>query len=233
MTKPLGGWLMLVQVCVAVFVTICLSGWQITRGMEKLDLKRQHEKTFSSPALAPGQWDHSTPDYSRVEALGKFNEKQFFLLQNRRYQGRPGYWVIGVFHTAKNSFLVNRGWVPIPGNVRQTPVFSTPRETIRIQGVKWPASTSAVQLKERNETWPYRFRSLNVKRMAELAQSKALEIRLLPGSAGVLTPAPREVDFSTTKHWGYAFQWLLIGAAIIGGYWYFFLRIRTRDSSSP
>ena len=224
---------MLLQVGVAVLVTVCLSVWQITRGMEKLDIKRQHEENFLRPALEPGKWNSSVPDFSRVEAIGKFDQGRFFLLENRRVKGRPGYWVIGVFHRASGSLLVNRGWIPISGSVRQIPVFDTPSETVRIQGIKWPTSTSAVQLEERNETWPYRFRSLNINRMAELAQSKALEIRLSPESAGVLTPVPREVDLSTTRHWGYAFQWLLIGAAIAAGYYYFFLRLRTRDSAPP
>ncbi|MCE2436443.1 MAG: SURF1 family protein [Pseudomonadales bacterium] len=229
MTKPPGGWVVLAQVTVAVAVTICLSAWQVTRGVDKMEFKRLHAQAFQAPALPPGAWGEATPDYTRVRAVGSLDPDRFFLIENRRHHGRPGYWVVGLLHSGNDTYLVNRGWVSVAGNVRQVPKFNTPANDLEAIAVKWPSSTSAVQLQERNDAWPYRLRSLNVARMSELANAGAFELRLLSSSPGVLTPAPLELDFSTTKHWGYAVQWLLIGSAIVGGYWYFFLRLRTRQ----
>ncbi len=224
MKPPPRGWPFAIQVAVATITTICLSIWQVSRGFEKLNLLDTYKSQLAAPPLTNPRLISEKYSYRRVELVGTFDANRSFLIENRQHLGRPGYWVFGVFDTDYGSFLLNRGWVSMGSNRRSNPEFEAPTSQIKVVGVVWPTSTNTMQLYERNDNWPIRMRSLNISRMAQLGTARAQEIRLSANSPGVLIAAPLIVEFGTAKHWGYAFQWLLIGCVIVAGYWYFAIR---------
>ena len=215
------------QVVFAIIVTICLSYWQLGRGLEKLNEKHVFEARLKEPPISASQWQAEDSVFRHIELRGQLDPQRMFLVEGRRHLGQSGYWVVGVFNTEQGRFLVNRGWTPLSGNVQVKPQPHTPIDTILVHGVLWPRAeqgTSRTNVQPRVE-WPILIRDLDVDVMAARTGAYAQEIRLVDGSPGTLVaPAPLVMTFATAIHWGYAVQWLVIGTLIGAGYWYFVLR---------
>ncbi len=68
--------------------------------------------------------------YQRVSVTGRLDGHHQFLLDNRSYQGRPGYEVLTpLTRAAGGVFLVDRGWVPFTGSRAQLPEVGLTDET--------------------------------------------------------------------------------------------------------
>ena len=215
------------QVVFAIVVTVCLSIWQLGRGLEKLNEKHVYEARLTEPPVSASQWQAEDSLFRYIELRGQLDPQRMFLVESRRHLGQSGYWVVGVFNTDEGRYLVNRGWIPLSGNVQVKPKPPTPIEPISIRGVLWPKTEQRARRTniEPSAEWPIRMRELNVDAMAARTGAFAQEIRLVEGSAGTLVAvAPLEMTFATAIHWGYAVQWLVIGTLIGAGYWYFVLR---------
>jgi surfeit locus 1 family protein len=60
--------------------------------------------------------------FQRVSLTGRFDGAHQFLLDNRSYQGRPGYEVLTPLTRATGAaLLVDRGWVPFSGSRAHLP----------------------------------------------------------------------------------------------------------------
>ena len=163
-------------------------------------------------------------DYRKLQLLGRFDMQRYFIIEDRRHRGRSGYWVIQVFNTERDRYLVNRGWVSVESSIHVNPTFDIPDATLSIIGIAWPNPVLRSSLEAQRPDWPIRLREVDVGQMARLTGARALELRLIEESPGVLQAAPLQVEFSAAIHWGYAAQWLLIGALVLAGYWFFTVR---------
>lgn len=224
MKTPPGGWTLAIQVGIAVLVTIALSIWQIGRGFEKLTLKEEYETRLNLPPIEEAKLSSSDVDFLKVEMRGQFDAQRYFIIEDRRHRGRAGFWVVQTFNTERDRYLVNRGWVSVESSIRINPTFDIPDVPVSIIGIAWPNPVLRSSAEDSREDWPIRLREVNIGEMARLTGARALELRLIEASPGVLQAAPLQVEFSAAIHWGYAAQWLLIGALVIGGYWFFTIK---------
>lgn len=224
MKAPPGGWPLATQVGIAVLVTIALCIWQVGRGFEKLALKEDYETRLNLPPIEESALTNSDIDYRKILMRGQFDAQRYFIIEDRRHRGRSGFWVIQTFNTERDRYLVNRGWVSVEASVRVDPSFDTPDNPVSIIGIAWPNPVLRSSVVDLRPDWPIRLRDVDIGQMARLTTARALELRLVEGSLGVLQAAPLQVEFSAAIHWGYAAQWLLIGALVIGGYWFFTIR---------
>lgn len=230
MRPPPGGWPLVTQVGIAVLVTIALSIWQVGRGFEKLALKDDYENRLNLPPIEEASLSATDIDYRKLELRGQFDAQRYFIIEDRRHRGRSGYWIVQTFNTGNDRYLVNRGWVSVEASVHLNPNVDTPDTTLSIIGIAWPNPVLRSSLERPQLDWPIRLREINIGQMARLTGARAQELRLIAESPGVLEAAPLQVEFSAAIHWGYAAQWLLIGALVIGGYWFFTVR---KDKESP
>lgn len=207
-----------------MLVTIALSIWQLGRGFEKLDLKDDYETKLNLPPISEASLSTTDSDYRKLQLRGRFDAQRYFIIEDRRHRGRSGYWVIQAFNTERDRYLVNRGWVSVESSVRVNPTVDTPDATLSIIGIAWPNPVLRSSLEVSQPDWPIRLRDVDIGKMARLTGARALELRLIEESPGVLQAAPLQVEFSAAIHWGYAAQWLLIGALVLGGYWFFTVR---------
>ena len=221
---PRGGWSLFIQVTIAFLVTLCLCIWQLSRGLEKQQLMAEYQARLQEPALNIQNWQHEDSDYRLIDILGEFDSVRSFIVENKHHNGAPGYWIIGVFNSDGGRFLVNRGWVPVEGNVFVDPRFETPTQTLRIRGVLWPHDDSHVRIGADVSSWPVRMRTMNVVDMAIITGTFLKEVRLVDGSLGVFQPATVNIQYPASRHWSYAFQWLFIGCLVLLGYWYFVIK---------
>lgn len=228
--RPRGGWILAIQVVVAVLTTLGLSTWQMTRGLEKSELRDVYVDRLDMPAITGNEFVEGETYYRKISLLGRFDENRTFIVAYQRHLGQPGFWIISPFDTDAGLFLVNRGWVPVQGSWFHTPSVETPQEMVEISGVVWPSLRQSSTTGYDVDGWPRRVNRLNVKEMARITGSHEDEVRLLSDSEGVLVPIHLSFEQGASTHWSYAVQWLMIGIVIVFGYWYFALR-RTDEES--
>lgn len=224
--RPVGGWGLVVVVVLAVLTTIGLSTWQLLRGLDK-----QTERTTTVRDITEGipisvqEYRENESYYQRIQLVGSYDQHHTYVVAFQRHQQLPGFWIITPFHTDYGSFLVNRGWIGVTGSWHALPQFETPKDTITISGVVWPELHSVKDRAYQDPAWPKRVNRMNIQTMAAQTNAFADEIRLVYDSPSVLTPIKLHLNQSSPAlHWGYAFQWLVIGALIVGAYWFFAVR---------
>ncbi len=221
---------LLLQVIFAVLTTIALSYWQITRGFEKLELRDTYIAALESPPynhyINPSLLADVERDFRRIVLNGWFDQEMGFLVENRRSEGRPGYWVVAVFNTDGGRFLVNRGWISVGINFREAPQVTIPSGRHQLEGVIWPSTpvSDFAQQNDWSQDWPIKVRTFDLDGMAIKTGSQIREIRLTGATEGMLKPVPLSIDFDAAKHWSYAVQWLFIGVLVVAGYWFFNIR---------
>ena len=204
------------QVAAALVTVVALASWQFSRALEKTALRDARLQRLSAEPTTAADYTRETADFTRLSLVGRYDaERQFFVAD------RPGgsLQVVAPFVTDSGVFLVNRGWVPAAGTV------ATPAGEVSLAGVVWPGKPLAPMLAKAPwpEDWPKQVRGMQPARMGAAieranANVHAVEIRLEAESPGAFRAASLAWDYSPGTHWGYAAQWLLIGAAIVIGY---------------
>lgn len=208
-------------VLVMLPVVVSLGQWQLQRA----ELKRGYEAAYfdrmALPVVSMPQ-DPTSADFLRVRLLGAYDREQYFLVDNQVHEGRPGYWIVAVFHGEDGRrWLVNRGWIAAPSRREELPVVDVPPGRVAVSGVVWPQMGLVPLLAEdRWESgWPKRVQRLDVANMAAAAGGLApIEIRLEAGEPGVAYAASLGHDFKARTHEGYAVQWFGLGGVLILGY---------------
>jgi surfeit locus 1 family protein len=206
-------------VAVASFVRLGL--WQWQRGDESQQAWQRFARgtgevrTLGSAALA------SVPLYQRVSLTGTLEAPHQFLLDNRSYQGRPGYEVLTPLTRAgAMTALVDRGWVPFSGSRAQLPDVSLDTDaavTLTGRSGLLPSPGLALGHAAPSGAWP---KVTAFPSMAELADAlgTALEPRVL-----LLDPAAphgyvrdwQPPGMSPLRHFSYAIQWWSFAALVL------------------
>lgn len=107
----------LILLAVAVVVLASLGRWQVHRGGERRAILAAIEAGRQLPALplSPATPTAEFTPWRPAQAKGHWLAEKSVWLQNRNYQGRPGYWVATPFMLdgpGDRALLVLRGWVP-------------------------------------------------------------------------------------------------------------------------
>lgn len=194
------------QAAAALATVLALAAWQLARGIEKSALAEQRRERLAAPPVTVAA--ETAPDFARVAVTGRYDGQRHFLLPVRR---GSGFAVWTPLRTATGTVLVNRGQ-------SAEAAFETPSEPVLVTGLAWPRTPAPAAATAWPPGWPKRIGAVDLERMAAAASAAPREIRVLPDSAGVLLPPALAWDYSPGTHYGYMAQWLLIGAAVVGGY---------------
>lgn len=125
---------------IVAIVCVSLGNWQLDRAAQRIAIKQEIETGRNSPPLritanTPPQ--DLTP-WRPASARGVWRHEFTVLLENRNYQGRPGYWVATpmVLDSATGTaVLVLRGWLPRPASIEQPlPAIPAPSTEQTITG---------------------------------------------------------------------------------------------------
>lgn len=222
--KPSGGWVLVSLVGLAFLATISLSFWQLTKGIEKSKERTGYIARLHEEAIDLAEYKEHESAYRQLQLRGSYIKDKSFVVGYQRHNQLPGYWIVTPFRTVVGTFLINRGWLPIQRHFREIPEFETPEGILEITGVVWTHKHFPSDKSYDQPNWPKMVKRLNVKRMAEITDAFGDEIRLLGGNAGAFTPIQLLVENEPAKHWGYAFQWLVIGGLVVSGYWFLYIR---------
>jgi len=205
-----------------LFLLACLFAllgtWQEKRALEKVALEQQHE--VARP-LSLEQAMAQNSRFSPISTNGHYDSHRHILLDNQIWQGRGGVYVFTPFHTTGGTtILVNRGWLPLAPDRKTMPDIPTPRHEVVLKGilnvlpVPGRILGSADQLQQGK--WPQLVTYLN---LSDISRSLGT-----PLENWVIQLAKSEPDgfegrdwkpvfLSSSRHFGYAFQWFALVAA--------------------
>jgi surfeit locus 1 family protein len=204
-------------------VLLSLGFWQLHRAEQKRVLLASYERDTKATVfqLEPNLRSVSDLDYHFASAVGYYDAKHQFLLDNRTYLGRAGYHVLTPFKLRESSVavLVNRGWIPIGASRDEVPDLRVSTQRRSIEGrIKQPSAGGLMLGEEQpRERWPYRIQRVDMQRLStELAYPLLPVILLLDGEQqdgyvrdwNPLTSGPE-------RNVGYAVQWFGLAAVLL------------------
>ncbi|MCS6947371.1 MAG: SURF1 family protein [Steroidobacteraceae bacterium] len=217
---------MTIAAAAALLLFAGLGRWQWQRGVDKEALWEQFARG-DAPALtaAPAELPR-LPRYARVRLYGRYDGSRQFLLENRSYQGRPGYEVLTVLQLGDGSgMLVNRGWLPFDGRRDRLPDVALPasiadveqRVSGRLERLPSPGLERGRAAPPLAGPWP---RVTSFPKIEDL--QRAYGARLYDGML-LLDPAEpagflrdwRPPGLEPARHFSYAIQWWGLGVAVI------------------
>ena len=207
-------WPMTLATLVLLAVFVSLGRWQWHRGESKQAL-------WDEFAQAPTRAMTDSPDvdslarYSLISFPAYYDSEHQFLLENRSYQGKPGYEVLtpAVLPNGRRV-LVNRGWIPFSGYREQLPDVSIPRHPPLIIAGRLDELPSAGLASGRaaptpDGGWP-KLTSFPTREELQSALGQSL-----PGKILLLDPAAphgfvrdwKPPGMDPARHFSYAIQW--------------------------
>lgn len=206
----------------AFSLLIKLGLWQLQRADDKTEMLQQAEQ-MALAADVSGQALFSGDDveHGRYHQTGVLQFEFAMLLDNRSFEGRPGYHVIVPFqpHQQSGLVLVNIGWLPMGQDRRTLPEVLPIEKEVQIAGrLKSLAKQTLVlseQIQPVQPRFPLRVQKVDPKWIEDWSgQDVAPWLVLLDEDLD--WGYPRKWQLATMpveKHIGYAVQWF--GLALV------------------
>ncbi len=222
--NSLPSWLPLVAGAILVVQFAGLCAWQISRGLEKLE---RQDAWAADSGFASFHDGADVRAYQPIKASGRFDGERQFLLDNIIFNSQYGYYVLTPLELGAGvpDLMVNRGWLPKSGpnpDVAEAAAMITvdgDRRTVRgrvgalpragmrmgdaiLPGSRWPVVAVYPTLEDLE---------------AKLGRKLQPFVLLMDpdDDAGFVRHWVPE-EMGPGKHFGYAFQWFAMGAALTG-----------------
>lgn len=226
---------LLLATLVSAGLTARLGFWQMDRAAQKEALQASVQANADMPPLQTAELSGAQL-HRRVQLTGHWLADKTVFLDNRPMAGRSGFYVLTPLQLEgrPDLVLVQRGWSPRDAGDRT-----------RLQAV--PTPTGLVTLSGRLIAAPskvYEFAPAASGVIRQNLDLSAFEGELgrpfLPVTVLQLDDAGdgllrewQAPDAGLHKHYGYAFQWFLLSALILGLYvWFQSIRVRKQAKSS-
>ena len=203
-----------------VAATVALGNWQLGRGQDKAALAQRIAAANRDAQIELSQTEARAEDvaWHRVEVRGRLEPKYAVLIDNRILHGVVGYQVVMPLriNAGERHVLVNRGWVAATGSRDILPQIKTPPEEVLIAGLATVPSKRYLELSKQvaeGNVW----QNLTLERY-RAAMPIALQPVVIQQESEIDDGLKREwsaPDLGIDKHYGYAFQWFAMAAAIV------------------
>ena len=201
-------------------LTLALGNWQLDRGNEKALLAERIKSANRDALIALPAAEIKADDiaWRRVEVRGRFEPKYGVFIDNRVLHGVVGYHVVMPLKigAADRYVLVNRGWVAATHTRNELPQITTPSAPVTIVGLATIPSKRFLELSTRiteGNVW----QNLTLERYRE-AVPIAIQPVVIEQENDLGDGLRREwsaPDLGIERHYGYAFQWFALAAAIL------------------
>ena len=203
---------------VVLFAALCV--WQVGRGLEK----RERRQLFAADTSYTA-WSNRMDvfPFQRLKAFGRFDADHQFLLENIVMNTRPGYYVITPLVIGEDEpvLLVNRGWVAERDGRPDIESLEIDDEAVTVRGRAGSLPRAGFKMGAGilpNQSWP---RFAVFPNTDEVAAALGRDVQ-----PTVLLLDPQEEQgfernweppqFGPGRHFGYAFQWFVMGAVLSG-----------------
>ncbi len=237
-------WNLTVTLLILVPLGLTLGFWQMQRAADKqaqIDMRQQH----SAPQAELLQSDDSQMAemlYRQVEVRGRFDLQRQILLENQKYNGRPGYHVFTPLRIQGSDVyvMVNRGWIKQGDDRRFIPDLPGDESLVNIQGRVESVPSVGMKLGEPGESgmvWPKRLIYVDLPWLSKetgynlmpyiVYQTSGQEYGLIRDWRQQFQSGPR---MTPEKHMGYAVQWFSL--VILSLIMYVVLSLRKTSSKT-
>ncbi len=227
-------------VAVLLPLFLYLGYWQLQRAQEKRVLQAEYDARAAGPAVQvePRLQRPEALQFYRVVASGYYETDRQILIDNRVHQGLAGYDVVTPLRLQHSDIrlLVNRGWIPLGQDRSHLPKIDTPKGLQEITGVATVPSEKYFTLAKPpplDRGWQTVWENMDLDRYAAAVPFPVQPVVVLldPKSpAGGFTRDWMRLDAGIAIHKGYAFQWFMLAATLVGIYLYMSLRGSDADS---
>ena len=203
-----------------IIVFFSLGVWQVYKG----NLKAQEEKEFYAykPSIPYSQ---SLQAWSNVSIEGRFDSSRQILFDNQLLDGKPGYKVYTPFIFSDDRLImVNRGWLSKADMSQLSPILDVTSKSKTITGIIYrPERNITFGDNLITESWP-KISQLRDTNFYSKQYSESVEnffLHLDANHREVLT-FQEIVPFtiSSTRHFGYAFQWFVMTIVLAAMYFF-------------
>ena len=218
--RPLPAWLPLLVGAVLVVLFAGLSVWQISRGLEK----RASQQVFSQETgFAAWQDGMEIQPHQRLKATGTYDGAHQLLLENIIVNSRYGYYVVTPLLSQDDApaLLINRGWIEKTGDDLDIGLLATPEGRVTVRGRAGSLPRAAYKMGDAigpATDWPM---AAVYPTLTEVSTALGREVQPF-----VLLMDHEEArgfyrhwvptGLGPDKHFGYAFQWIAMGAMLAG-----------------
>lgn len=213
-------WLPHFAAILVIFMCARLAVWQFDRAEEKQEMLQSWQRAETVTLDKPPPEEHI---YARVQARGFFDPSRNVLLDNQMRNGQPGVHVFTPFQPEgmTRSWLVNRGWYPLPSRQGPLPEVDTPDGGLAIRGRLANPPRVGLELGTARpleaDHWPNLVTYLDIDRVESALGTELADrvILLEPAHAAHLTGDEwRPVNFGPDRHRAYAWQWITMAVAV-------------------
>ncbi|WP_323846081.1 SURF1 family protein [Microbulbifer magnicolonia] len=194
---------------------LSLGFWQLQRAEEKSALNATIDTRLASQ---PRSLANSAAEltglqtYMPVRLLGFYTD-EYYLLDNRTRNGRVGYEVLQVFVSARQRWLVNRGWLEAPPQRDELPEVDWPLAAKVITGFLYPVAPGDSESRPETDTRIQQLDSTFAGSL-DLLQPQ-WSIRLSADSDTALVTDWQLVNSPPQRHRAYAAQWFAMAVALV------------------
>jgi surfeit locus 1 family protein len=204
----------------AIALTLALANWQVGRAHEKEAVAARLELRAKDPPLwlTAAEVKAQDIEWRRVTARGRFEPAHAVLIDNRVRGGVAGYHVVMplALEGGNRYVLINRGWVAGTGERSRLPEIRTPAGTVEVTGLAVVPSRRFLELAPaaiEGKVW----QNLTLDRYRD-AVGIPLQPFVIRQDSSLDDGLVREwdpPDLGVNTHYGYAFQWLALGATVL------------------
>ena len=193
---------------------IFLAKWQINRAYEKQTLQAQLSQRLQNtptPLQTQTQIDPLSQRFLPVSCSGTYLNDYNFLLDNQQQNKKIGYILLTPFKLSYSPkiILINRGWLERGVTRNVLPPIPQITGTISLQGyINSPASGILLGKNVENDTWPLVMQTIDLSLIATKLDTK-IENYIVQ-----LTTIDY-IGIGSSKHWGYAVQWMALAATVV------------------
>jgi surfeit locus 1 family protein len=208
-------WVPFIATVLVVGLGISLGRWQSQRADYKAGIESAITTQSAAAPLALGGTGtaRQPEEFRRVTMTGSFVPEWSVYLDNRPYNGAPGFYVVTPFRLEGQSehILVARGWAPRHVEDRERlPSFDTPIGKTTVSGIVRSSLPRVMQLGEAQPVRPGAIVQ-NVE-IPGFMQASGLNVRPFfvqqtSGTGDTLVRDWPKPSSGIDKHHGYAFQW--------------------------
>ena len=216
---------------IVVFVSLAL--WQLDRAAEKSALLELFEN--DTPYSRVSDYD-SLSEFDRIQVDGEYLVDRQILIDNIVQNSRPGYYVITPFrpNTRHPLLLVNRGWIAKTGPGGEKPDVDVGNALRTVRGLSGRLPRVGIRPGEAFEgssEWPRIAVYPNLDEVATQLEETVLPVVLLlsPDEEDGFLRNWRPNVSGPMTHYGYAFQWSAMAAAVVIILFWHMRKRRRRD----
>ena len=224
-------------------VFIGLGLWQLDRAQEKSDLLTLYQERLSEPLVSVNAniEDPDWIEFRRIRISGAWQDRYQFFVDNRIFNGQPGFHVITPLQIGNSNsiVLVNRGWIPAEADRSILPSVEPVRGKATVTGIAVVPHEKPFVLKEDGpigSTWESVWQTLNLDRFQSAVPFKdhKFVVRMDANQENGFERNWAELsDHWIHRHKAYAFQWFAFAATLLVIYLALTVRFGARTKPSP